>query len=188
MRSGIAGRVFTCAIVLVACLFLSLAAMAQSTVSGAIGGIVMDQQKAVVPGAQVTVKNLGTNREDSAESDAAGRFRVGNLQPGTYSLSITAGSFAPYKQQGVVVEVGRITEIEAALGVAGKGEVVEVTGEAPAIQTEQHDFTANINQTSINELPINGRRWSQYALLTPDRKSTRLNSSHIQKSRMPSSA
>ena len=167
MRSGIAGRVFTCAIVLVACLFLSLAAMAQSTVSGAIGGIVMDQQKAVVPGAQVTVKNLGTNREDSAESDAAGRFRVGNLQPGTYSLSITAGSFAPYKQQGVVVEVGRITEIEAALGVAGKGEVVEVTGEAPAIQTEQHDFTANINQTSINELPINGRRWSQYALLTP---------------------
>ena len=67
----------------------------------------------------------------------------------------------------MVVEVGRETKLEVALQVGPVTGTVDVSAEAPVINTNQQDFSTNINQTSINELPINGRRWSNFALLTP---------------------
>ena len=67
----------------------------------------------------------------------------------------------------VVVEVGQITPINVALGVGEASATVDVTAEAPVINVVQQDFSNNINQTSINELPINGRRASSFVLLTP---------------------
>ena len=66
-----------------------------------------------------------------------------------------------------MVEVGRETNLEIALSVGPVTGSVDVSAEAPVINTTQQDFSSNINQTSINELPINGRRWSNFALLTP---------------------
>ena len=66
-----------------------------------------------------------------------------------------------------MVEVGRETTLEVALSVGPVTGTVDVSAEAPVINTTQQDFSTNINQTSINELPINGRRWSNFALLTP---------------------
>ena len=63
-------------------LALSAVAFAQSTTTGSIGGVVTNPAKEVVPGAAVTVKNVGTNKEDSATTDDSGRFKVANLQPG----------------------------------------------------------------------------------------------------------
>src|SRR5215217_802556 len=114
-------------------LALSAVALAQSTTTGSIGGVVTNPNKEVVPGAAVTVKNIGTNKEDTATSDDTGRFKVANLQPGNYSVTGT----------------------------------VDVSAEAPVINTTQQDFSTNLNQTSINELPVNGRRWSNFAILTP---------------------
>ncbi len=148
-------------------LALSAVALAQSTTAGAIGGVVNNPNKEVVPGAAVTVKNLETNKEDSTTTDGQGRFRVPNLQPGSYAITINAQGFGPFSQGGVVVEVGRETGIIANLSIGPVQETVEVTSEAPVINTTQQDFSSNINQTSINELPINGRRWSNFALLTP---------------------
>jgi outer membrane receptor protein involved in Fe transport len=167
MSSGFAGRAVRTFLVVCAILCMGLAAMAQSSTEGAIGGFVNDPQKAVVPGATITVLNLGTGKEDSGTTDSAGRFRVIHLQPNVYSVTVNATGFTPYKQDKVTVEVGRVTELEVTLGVAGTSQTVEVLGEAPVIQTEQQDFNSNVNQVSISELPINGRRWSQYALLTP---------------------
>lgn len=148
-------------------LTLTAISMAQSTVTGAIGGVIMNPNKEVVPGASVTVRNAGTNQEASATSDDQGRFRVVNLQPGTYSVTINAPGFGQYSQDAVVVEVGRETSVNANLVVGAVQGTVEVTSEAPVINTTQQDFSSNINQTSINELPINGRRWSNFAILTP---------------------
>src|SRR5215211_8598877 len=142
-------------------------AWAQSTTQGAVGGTVKDPQGAVVANASVTVKNEETNKEVSATTDDEGRFRVVQLDPGNYSVTINASGFAAFTQQKVVVEVGRVTPIEIDLGVAGAQETVQVTSEAPVINTEQQDFSTNINQTSINNLPTNGRRWSNLAILTP---------------------
>ncbi|MGH9971504.1 MAG: carboxypeptidase regulatory-like domain-containing protein [Pyrinomonadaceae bacterium] len=145
----------------------AVAALGQSTVSGAIGGSVTNQNKEVVVGAAINARNSETNKEDAATTDDQGRFRITNLQPGLYAVTINASGFGPYSQEGVVVEVGRVTELTPVLSVGAVSGTVEVTSEAPVINTTQQDFSSNINQTSINELPINGRRWSNFALLTP---------------------
>src|SRR5690242_1028137 len=146
---------------------LSAVAFAQSTTTGSIGGVVSNPNKEVVAGASVTVKNTGTNKEDTATTDDTGRFKVANLRPGTYSVTVNASGFSPLTQENVIVEVGRETPLEVALSVGPVTGTVDVSAEAPVINTTQQDFSSNINQTSINELPINGRRWSNFALLTP---------------------
>lgn len=157
---------YVSALMLAACV-LTFNAHAQSTVDGAIGGVVRDQAEAIIPGATVTARNTDTNEEKTATTDDEGRFRIVQLRPGTYEVSVASGSFAPFTQR-VVVEVGRVTTVNADLGVGGVGnESVEITAEAPVINTVQQDFSTNINQTSINELPINGRRASEFVRLTP---------------------
>jgi hypothetical protein len=156
---------------IVACLMVAMGAIsafAQSTVTGAIGGLVTDPNGAVLPNATVTARNTETNKEDTATSSSEGRFRIVNLQPGTYTVAINAQGFGTFTQEKVVVEVGRVTELtsQLAVGSTNAGEVT-VSSEAPVINTSQQDFSTNVNQTSINNLPINGRRWSNFALLTP---------------------
>ncbi|HEU4767617.1 MAG TPA: TonB-dependent receptor [Pyrinomonadaceae bacterium] len=146
---------------------LSSIAAAQSTTTGAIGGVVSNPAKEVVPGAAVSVRNVETNKEDSATTDDSGRFKVANLQPGRYAVTVNSSGFSQITQENVVVEIGRETNLEIALSVGPVTGTVDVSAEAPVINTTQQDFSTNINQTSINELPINGRRWSNFALLTP---------------------
>ena len=119
----------------------------------------------------MTVKNTGTNKEDTATTDDTGRFKVANLQPGIYAVTVNSSGFSPITQENVVVEVGRETSLEVALSVGPVTGTVDVSAEAPVINTTQQDFSSNINQTSINELPINGRRWSNFALLDAGRSS-----------------
>ncbi|MDQ3745208.1 MAG: TonB-dependent receptor, partial [Acidobacteriota bacterium] len=140
---------------------------AQSTITGAIGVVAKDPQGAVVPGATVTAHNEETNKEATGTTDSEGRARVAELQPGHYTVSVSATGFAAFRQQNVVVEVGRVTSIDALLAVGGATATVEVTAEAPVINTQQQDFSTNLNQVSINNLPTNGRRWSNLAILTP---------------------
>ncbi len=147
---------------------MSVVASAQSTLDGAIGGTVKDPNGAVVPNASVLVKNEETNKEASGTTDSEGRFRVVQLPPGNYTVSINASGFSAFTQPKIVVEVGRVTSLDIPLSVGGvTSDQVEVTGEAPVINTSQQDFSTNVNQTSINELPINGRRASNFVLLTP---------------------
>lgn len=153
---------------LLAALFLfALGTLAQSTTDGAIGGVVTDASGAVVPGATVTARNLGTSGTATAATDGNGRYLISHLQPGTYSLEISAKGFAAYRATNITVEVGRATAVDAALGVQALAETVVATAEAPVIVTDRADFSTNINQTTIDNLPINGRRWSFFALSTP---------------------
>jgi len=155
-------------VVIVAALFLFAASsFAQSTTDGAIAGIVTDQSGALVPGASVATKNLGTGASASAKSDESGRFLIIHLQPGVYSVEITASGFAAYKATSITVEVGRTTTFDATLGVQTQTETIVATAEAPVITTDRADFSTNINSTTIDNLPINGRRWSTFALSTP---------------------
>jgi hypothetical protein len=89
------------------------------------------------------------------------------LKPGDYLLKATSQGFAEFQMLHVIVEVGRITEVEIPFAVGAKPEVVEVRDEAPAVNTAQPDFATNVDDAAINNLPINGRRWSNFALLTP---------------------
>jgi hypothetical protein len=146
--------------------FCALSAMAQSTTQGAISGTVKDPNGASVGGASVTVKNNETNKEVTATTDDNGSFKTVTLDPGTYSVTVNATGFAAWTQNAVV-EVGLATSLDVDLKLQGTEATVQVVSEAPVINTEQQDFSTNINQTSINELPVNGRRWSNFAILTP---------------------
>jgi hypothetical protein len=148
---------FTCGVMLVA----------QSTTDGAIGGTVFDASGAVISQAQVLIHNNGTNAEQTINSDDSGYFRVIHLQPGSYTVTVSHQGFASFKAQQVIVQVGSLTELSPHMNVAGSTETVEVTAEAPQINYTSQDFAQTLNQTAISNLPINGGRWSNFALLTP---------------------
>ena len=165
-RSRVGACFISFALLAVLFLFAS-STLAQSTTDGAIGGVVTDSSGAVVPGATVTAHNLATSGTAAAATDGNGRYLIGHLQPGTYSVEISAKGFAGYKATSITVEVGRATAVDAALGVQALAETVVATAEAPVIVTDRADFSTNINQATIENLPINERRWAWFALSTP---------------------
>src|SRR5712671_3248862 len=85
-----------CFVSLVVLAMCALSALAQSTVTRAINGVVMNPNKEVVVGAAVTAKNTGTNKEATTTTDDNGGFKVVNLEPGTYSLTVNGSGFAPF--------------------------------------------------------------------------------------------
>jgi hypothetical protein len=148
-------------------LLLSGFAVAQSSLSGAIAGTATDAHHAAISGAPITLQNADTGEQSAARTSARGVFRIMELKPGDYSLKASSSGFADFQMLHVTVEVGRITEVEISFAVAGTHEVMEVRDESPAVNTAQPDFASNVNDAAINNLPINGRRWSNFALLTP---------------------
>jgi hypothetical protein len=148
------------------CLFAGLA-FAQSTTEGAIGGTVFDSSGAVVPNAQIVVHNNGTSAEQTLTANSSGYFRATNLASGSYTVTTTQKGFAPYKAENVIVQVGSLTEVTPHLTVGGGQETVDVTTEAPQINYTSPDFAPTLNQVAIDNLPINGGRWSEFTLLTP---------------------
>jgi len=158
-------------IVVQACFVLILAlctfAHAQTAVDGAIGGTVLDSTGAVVPSATVVVHNNGTNAEQNVVADESGYFRVIHLQPGPYNVTITAQGFDTYKSTDVTVQVGLLTDVQAHLKIGNSSETVEVTGEAPLVNTTSPDFAGVVDELTLHSVPENNYRWSAFALLTP---------------------
>ena len=149
-------------------LILSLGQVfAQSTTTGGISGNVTDPQGGVIPNATITVTNIATNASVTATSTDDGGYRVTNLQPGIYRVETTVAGFAPAKADNITVEVGRSTPVDIPLTLGTATAEVNVTAEAPVVNTTDNANASNFDQTQINELPINGRRWSNFALLSP---------------------
>src|SRR5260370_15260859 len=152
---------------LIAIVMCATHVVAQSATDGAIGGTVFDASGALVPKAQISIRNNGTNAEQTATADDSGYYLVIKLQPGSYTVTITHEKLATYKVEQVIVQVGAVTEVSPHLAVAGTRETVEVIAEAPQINYVSPDFAPNFNQTAISNLPINGGRWSGFSLLSP---------------------
>ncbi|MCU1222522.1 MAG: TonB-dependent receptor plug [Edaphobacter sp.] len=156
-----------CAVVAILCTSASVLGYGQSATDGAIGGTVEDAAGAAVSGATVLVHSNATNKEQTVLADGSGFFRVIHLQPSTYTVTITAAGFRKYQSTMVVVQVGLLTDITAKLPVGSASETVEVSSEAPVINTTAPDFAGVIDQRTLQDLPVNNYRWSSYALLTP---------------------
>jgi hypothetical protein len=140
---------------------------AQTAVDGAIAGTVADTTGAAIPNANIQVHSTATNADSAVVSDASGYFRVARLAPGDYTVLVRASNFANYTAQHVIVEVGKLTQIAPQLSAGSTSTTVEVSSEAPVINAEGSDFTTEFTPTTLKSLPINGRHWTSFALLSP---------------------
>jgi len=142
-------------------------ATAQSATSGAIGGIVSDTNGSLLPGTVVTVKSTDTGETRTLKSNSSGEYRISDLPPGAYAVSFVADGFQSYTETSIVVTVGGLSTVSVKLKVGSVADKVEVTGDAQLINTQTSEIATTIDQNAIDNLPINGRRWSDFALLTP---------------------
>ena len=141
--------------------------MAQSATDGAIGGTVMDQSDAVVPNATIVIHSNTTNAEQTVTADSSGYFRVVHLQPSTYTVTVSAPGFSKYQSRVVTVQVGGLTDLTPKLAIGSTATTVEVTSEAPLMNTVSPDFANVIPQQILQDAPVSNYRWSAYALMTP---------------------
>ncbi len=156
-------RVVMCLVVLG--LLLAPLASAQSQGTGQIVGTVYDSSGAAIPNAKVTVTGKATGLMREVETNADGGYRVVLLPPGPYAVEVKLTGFKSFKSE-INVSVGSAINVDARLQVGQISEVVEVVATA-VIETTAVQTDALINQRSIQELPINGRRFQDFVTLTP---------------------
>jgi hypothetical protein len=125
-----------CTIAVLVSLSCTSAAYAQIR-SATITGTVTDPQKAMVPGATVVITNEGTNVSQELVTTEAGLFTAPLLQAGTYTVAVTLSGFAPFKRTGIVVGTTETVRVPVELTVSGLGETVDVSAEAPLLQTDK---------------------------------------------------
>jgi hypothetical protein len=135
------------------CCCLPFMANAQSASSAQISGTVVDPQGAVVPGAKVTATNKATGTSRSATTTSTGNYVIPNLQPGTYDVSVDAKGFAKGATENITLNLGDQRDLGFKLNVAGSTESVEVTTQAPLIETTKTDVSTSVTSLDMERLP-----------------------------------
>jgi hypothetical protein len=152
------------------CLLLSTSVYAQLT-RGAIAGTVRDQNGAIVAGAEVKVTNIQTTVTRDAVTDEDGFYRVGALDPGTYSVVIQKSGFSRAENKAIVVTTSQETTFDAELKPGNVTESVDITAETEAVTLNKTNATisATFNERQVEELPLGaGRNVNNLALLSPN--------------------
>ena len=141
---------------------------AQTTGAGTITGTISDPSGGIVPSATVSVRNTDTQVDRALASNEAGIFVAQFLQPGPYEITVTKQGFAKTVRTGLTLQVGQSLTVNFTLAVQTTSEAVTVTGESAIVDTEKTEMSQVVSQTQKDNLPIAGRRWEGFALLTPN--------------------
>ncbi len=151
-----------------AALFTIIAAAAYGqTFRGAINGTVTDATGAVVPKANVTVTNTGTSVSQSMVTTTDGAFSFQDLPLGTYSISVTASGFQPVTVSNITVTAGNVYTLPVKLAVGQTTTAVEVSAAAIAVDTTTSTQSDTLPTSSIQDLPLNGRDFTQMIAVSP---------------------
>lgn len=132
---------------------LAPSAWAQATLADILG-TVRDPSGAAVSGAEVRVRNMATNVTRETTTNPEGVFRVPNLPPGPYEVSVTRSGFSRYVQGPITLRVGQDVDLNIQLEVAGLTEVVTVTSDAGLINTTNAEVGTNFDVKRIGDLPM----------------------------------
>ena len=138
---------------------------------GRIVGTVTGPDGAVIPDAEVTVRRAGSGFERSVGCDETGWFRAGSLDPGTYTVIASSPDFAPGTADGVLVGVGSTVQVDIELAL--EASFFEVSVSAAVLDAALPASSNIVASPTFNDLPINGRRFHDFALLTPTVQASR---------------
>src|SRR5260370_1345662 len=141
---------------------------AYAQVAGAtLTGTVKDSSGAVIPNAQVAITDVATGVTRTVSPGSAGLYTAPNLSPGIYEIRVTATGFSTQLQKSVTLTVGAQQVLDFTMQVGQMSQTVEVTTEAPTVELTSSTLSATVNSTTIRELPLNGRSWTDLANLQP---------------------
>ncbi len=141
---------------------------AQNAALGNISGVVRDSSGAIVPNATVTVTNTGTGASRTLTTDSDGHYLASFLQPGSYEVVLTGTGYGRIDQKNVAVTVGSTNTVDATLPNASVSTDVVVTTDQVLVDADKVQASQTIGQQIVNNLPVNGRRWDNFVLLTPN--------------------
>jgi hypothetical protein len=158
------GRLFL--VGLLTCL-TAVVEMRAQVVGGTILGTIVDGSGAVVPHASITIRNLASGVIHTVGTDSVGFYTAPNLLPGKYEVTASAAGFAASVMPEVTLTVGNQHVLNFTLNVGQVTEVVRVSAEAPTIDLASSSLGAVVDGTTIRELPLNGRSWTDLATLQP---------------------
>src|SRR5215467_1933091 len=134
--------------------------------TGTIVGVVEDASGAVIPNAQVTIRQTATGDTRKTVTTGAGEFHVPFLQVGPYALTATAGGFKTKTVSGIMLQVDQTANLQIKLEVGATTETVEVTGAAPLVDSATSSLGQVIENKSIVDMPLNGRNPFSLGLLS----------------------
>ncbi len=152
--------------IFVAVLLFTLTAIAQVQ-NGQFSGTVTDPSGASVPNAKVTITNQATNLSVSLVTNATGSYNANQLPVGTYKITVEAPGFKTFTDVGVVLNAGTIAHVDAKMILGQTREIVEVTGQEVAVNTEDSKLASVVSSTQIANLPLNGRNVFDLMQLAP---------------------
>jgi outer membrane receptor protein involved in Fe transport len=143
------------------------AALRAQVAGGTLSGTITDPSGRAVPQAQIVIKNVATGVERTVTTNADGFYTAVNLLPGEYQFTISATGFNTEIKTGITMNVGAQQTFDLPLHVGTVSHTVQVTTDAPAVQLTSSEISATVNATTVRELPLNGRSWTDLAALQP---------------------
>src|SRR3989475_2751654 len=153
--------------VLILVVLSSVPSSAQVT-GATLSGTITDSSGGVVPDSRVVITNVATGVTTNVTTNSDGFFTAANLLPGEYNVTISAKGYTTQERTGISLTVGAQQVFDLTLRVGSAStEVMVVTAEAPAVQLNSSDISAVVNATTVRELPLNGRSWTDLATLQP---------------------
>jgi outer membrane receptor protein involved in Fe transport len=147
------------------CLFAS--ALPGQSPNARVTGRVTDPSRGIILNAKVTLINQGTNIHYTATTNQTGNYYVTELMPGTYRVEVEAIGFKSVIKPDVILHVQDVLELNFELAVGSLEETITVEGGAPTVQLTSSAISAVVDFTTVRELPLNGRSWTDLATLQP---------------------
>ncbi len=145
--------------------FSASAAWAQATAS--LNGTVRDSAGAVVTEATVVLHNRDTNLDRTAATNSVGAYVMPDVQPGNYDLKVNKAGFGPSIKSGITLVVNQTATYDFALKAGAVNEVVDVQANSIVLETSTAELGVAVVKEQVNDLPLNGRNFTQLLNLTP---------------------
>ena len=147
---------------------LFFAGPTRGQVSGAtLAGLVTDENGGPVPGANVSIKNVGTGTARDVTTNADGFYSTPNLIPGSYEVRVSAKGFQTLVEKQITLNVGAQQSLNLSLKVGQLTQSIEVNAALPDVQTSSSTISDTVDSKTVRQLPLNGRDWTSLATLEP---------------------